>query len=162
MAASAFDSDFWARPRHEFPYTASMVRGLGSNYFLLREVQRKSRSIGVSDYRLTYGSEVVTSNLVSLIGAFTEFVKAKQMQPVVFFMPHRKHDTTSVATFIADNRDSFDPALTLVDAGGADIDWERYSLTNGDKVCHPSAYGYRKLAEHLAAAFETEGLLASK
>ena len=63
--------------------------------------------------------------------------------------------------FVADNQGDFNPGLLIGDVGSADIDWNEFNLEekDNDNICHPSAYGYRMIAEYTADLLKVNKLL---
>jgi hypothetical protein len=149
-AIDAFDNDFWAKPRHHFPFTASLWNALHSHYFRLRKVQKRLRGLGVPEYSLTYATPAIRHNLGALLGRFAMFASANGLTPVVLFLPRNQFDVTSANTFLDTQHRSLPANLIAGDMGAAPIDWSRYNLRNSDNICHPSAYGYRKIADAAA------------
>lgn len=150
----AFDTDFWAKPEHRFPYTGALIRGLGSDFFQLRKVQRFLRRFGNPEYALSFASPTIRANLFGLLDRFARFGQSRGLETVVIFMPRNRHDIRSVQALIADQQNRFSPELLVLDVAAADIDWQRYNLENeaDGNICHPSEYGYAEIARHLAAA----------
>ena len=50
------------------------------------------------------------------------------------------------------NRSRFPRGLLVGDVGAAAVDWDKFNLVSVDdgSPCHPSAYGYQKIAEYVA------------
>ena len=145
-AIRAFDSDFWAKPRHRFPYTGSLWAGLDSHYFTLRKVQKRLRSLGQPEYSLSYATPEIRDNLEALLQNFAAFGADRGLTPVVLFMPRNPFDLTSASAFLDARRSHLPDNLVVGDVGATRIDWPRYNLRNADNICHPSPYGYRKIA----------------
>jgi hypothetical protein len=165
-ANEAFDKDFWAKPRHKFPFSVSYIRALGANYFYFKRLSRKLRKIGVPEYFLAYRSERFSTELLGLLRQYAAFAREKNLIPVVLFIPRDRYDTKSVSRFIEDNKASLPRGLVIGDVGSAEIDWDRYNLVEtkaGKDVdfCHPSPYGYGKIAEYVAGLLKTNAHLVS-
>lgn len=148
----AFDTDFWAKPRHRFPYSVALYKGLSSNFFQLRRVQKTLRKLGQPEYVMTFASPVIQENLFGLLDRFAALAKSRDLDAVVMFMPRNRLDIQSVQTLIAENSQRFPDGLRVLDVATADLDWSRYNLENTEdgNICHPSEYGYEKIARHLA------------
>lgn len=151
---AAFDRDFWAKPRHRFPYTLALARGLASEYFKLRTVQRKLSNVGRPEYGMTYETPAIRDNLFALLDRFAAFAAGRGLSPVLLFVPRNRFDTTSVQRLLAEEGGRFPGGLAVADVADGEVDWSRFNLENpaDGNVCHPSAYGYRVIAERLAAA----------
>ena len=160
-ANEAFDTDFWAKPKAGFPYTIALIKAFGSNYFYLRKLQKKLRLIGWPEYTLAFQSDEIRKNLISLLDRYTKYVEAQGMLPVVVFIPRNQLDIESASRFVEDNRQHLPEDLIIGDVGQAlGIDWARFNLreVEGDDFCHPSAYGYRKIAEYFGDLLSDGGL----
>jgi hypothetical protein len=156
-ASGAFDTDFWAKPPATFPYSLSLIRALGSNYFYFRKLQKQLRVVGLPEYTLIFGSDWVSSQLVSLMNLFAEDASRLGIQPVVVFIPRNRLDTESATAFLETYRERLNPDLLVGDVGQADINWADFNLeeTDSDNICHPSPYGYRAIAEYIAGLLES-------
>lgn len=158
-ANTVFDTDFWSKPKAGFPYTSSLFSALGSNYFYFRKLQKDFRKLGVPEYFLTFQSEEIRDNLVSLLNSYAEFAADQGLQPVVIFIPRNRYDTQSASRFIEQNRHLMNDQLLVGDVGRfADIDWDRFNLqkAEGDNICHPTPYGYLMIAEYIATLLKKD------
>ena len=124
----AFDSDFWFKPRHQFPFSISYVQAMESNYFYFKRLSRKLRKLGVPEYFLAYRSERLSMDVLSLFERFTSFAEARDLTPIVLFIPRDKYDTKSVSKFLEKNEIFLPRGLLIGDVGGAEMDWDHYSL----------------------------------
>jgi len=153
-ANAAYDADFWARPRRAFPYSIAVLRGIGSNAFLFRELQSNLRKAGYPEYAMAFRAERFARELLGVLARFTDAAGRHGLRAVAVFLPRNRFDTQSASDFLAARRDRLPAGLVVADAGAAPIDWSRYNLevSDGDDVdiCHPSAYGYDALAEFIA------------
>lgn len=150
----AFDTDFWAKPQHDFPYSMSLARAFTSHYFVLRKVQKSLRKLGRPEYALSFGSPVIQENLFGLIDRFARLADARGLRGIVLFTPRNRLDTQSVSRLLAAQGSRLPTTLLALYVADADIDWTRYNLENKaeDNICHPSEYGYAEIARYLAAA----------
>jgi hypothetical protein len=152
-AERAFDTDFWAKPKLEFPYLVSLARGLRSHYFIYRKLQKQFRNLGEPEYSLIFKSDAIRVNLVDLLNRYTRIAREAGLQPVAIFIPRNRYDTVSATRFIEDNRAEIDAGLLLADVGqSAGVDWVKFNLQepDGDDICHPSPYGYQAIADYIA------------
>jgi hypothetical protein len=153
LANRAFDTDFWAKPPAEFPYLVSLVKSLGSEYFVYRKLQKEFRGVGVPEYFLIFDDKDVKLSLVSLLNQYALRAKQAGLKPVAVFIPRNRLDTTSAGKFIEQHRQQIDEELLLGDVGQQQgVDWMKFNLQEleGDNICHPSAYGYQTIAEYIA------------
>jgi hypothetical protein len=152
----AFDTDFWAKPRHSFPYSAALIRGVRSPFFQLRKVQKTLRKAGRPEYTMTFASPVIQQNLFGLLERFAELGRSRNLEAVVLFMPRNRLDTESVQTLLSAEAERIPADLKVLDVGAADVDWSLYNLENpaDGNICHPSGYGYAQIAQYLAASLQ--------
>lgn len=162
-AAAAFDVDFWAKPRHRFPYSVALLRALASNDFWFHRLQKSLRKIGVPEYLLTYRSPAITGELRVLLDFYAGWTTQRGLTPVVVFIPRNHYDTTSASAFIDANRALLHRDLVLIDVGTARIDWSRFNLhePDSDDICHPSPNGQREIADFLMEFLQREGLVGN-
>jgi hypothetical protein len=160
-AIAAFEQDFWAKPQHRFPYAVALLRALSSNYFWFREFQKSFRKIGIPQYFLAFRSPAITRELRALLDQYAAFAESRGLAPVVAFIPQNRLDTASASRFLDANAMLLDPDLVLTDVGAAEIAWERFNLEEpgSNNICHPTPYGYREIAAHLAGTLHRAGLV---
>ncbi|MFC1773014.1 SGNH/GDSL hydrolase family protein [Pseudomonadota bacterium] len=163
-AGKAFDNDFWAKPQAGFPYSLALFKGIGSNYFYYRKLQKQLRNLGMQEYALAFESDDIQLNLVSLLNKFADYAGALNLKPVAIFIPRNRYDTRSATRFIKQNLGEFHNELVIGDVAGlADIDWQVFNTQEeeGDNICHPSPYGYAKIAEYIAGLLKQNGIYKS-
>jgi len=148
-ANQAFDSDFWRKPKADFPYARALARAytspagvdvLLSNFGI---VARKPR------LEMVFAPLGLRSNLLALIGRFATFTKTNTLKGFVVLVPGNGRSARS-GRFLVESLEPDMPAgLGLVNIAG-DIDWTRFNLKPGGG-CHPSPYGYGVIADQMAA-----------
>ncbi len=158
-ANRAFDEDFWAKPRHRFPYSLSLARALDSNFFRFRKLQKRFRNLGYPEYFMTFGSDAFAVPLFGLLEAFSAFAEERGVTPAVVFVPRNRLDTESVSKLLDASADRIPAGLIVGDVARADLDWEAFNLYDpeDDNICHPSPYGYRAIAEFMDALLRSRG-----
>lgn len=163
-AIAAFEHDFWAKPRHRFPYSVALLRALGTNYYWFQRVQKPFRRVGVPEYFLAFRSPAIAGELRALLNQYAAYAKSRGLRPVAVFIPRNRHDTQSASRFIEASRSLLDRDLVVTDVGAADVAWDRFNLQEPDSnnICHPTPYGYRQVAEHVATVLLREGLVRSQ
>ncbi len=155
-ANERFDTDFWAKPRHRFPYTVSLAAALRTPYFVFRKLPKRARVVGRPEYAGVYRSPAFTEPLLLLLERFAEVARAHDVAAVALFLPRNRLDTTSAALFLDDPKTRSQLAaaggLVVGDLGGAEVDWARFNLVeaDGDDICHPSPDGYEAIAAFAA------------
>jgi hypothetical protein len=162
-----FDNDFWARPAHRFPFSVSFIRAMTTDFFYFKKVPRKLRKFGLSEFRLAYGSQTFSQELIPLLDLYAELAKQQNLVPVVLFIPRDKYDVQSPSRFVVENRERLSKDLLIGDVGTADIDWEKYNLldtkeADNIRFCHPSPYGHQKIAEYIVDLLETKKIKLQK
>jgi len=163
-AQKAFDEDFWARPVARFPYSFALLESLTSNNFKYRKLQREFRKLGKPEYFLIFANQDVRLNLIALLNEYASMAREWGVQPAVIFIPRNRFDTSSAAEFIAEHRASIDPHLLMGDvARFPGIAWEKFNLeeVDGDRICHPSPYGYQIIAKYITEFFANSEVLAA-
>ena len=83
-----------------------------------------------------------------VIRKFAASAKRLGVRPVVVFIPRNYRDRESPNALISALR-SGDESLEIHNMGEADINWSEFNFKG--YVCHPSRYGYRAIAEYVAA-----------
>lgn len=149
----AFDTDFWAKPQHRFPYSLALFKAISSHYFMLRKVQKSLRKTGRPEYAMTFASPAIQENLFGLLDRFSKLAERRGLRGIVLFMPRNRLDVASVQALLNAERSRLPATLLALDVAEADVDWSRYNLENkaDDNICHPSEYGYIEIARYLAA-----------
>lgn len=151
-AEIAYDEDFWAKPKFQFPWTFSLYRAIETNYFYFKVFQKNLRNIGIPEYTLAYKSEIITRNLISILNKFAQLSISNNLVPLVIFIPRNAYDTNSASEFLEKYGFQLDNKLGVVDVGRGLLDWDKYNIRTDDStnICHPSAYGYREIAKYMA------------
>jgi len=142
----AFDSDFWRRPRPQFPYALSTLRALSSPAFWVPLLDRTLIGLGIPQHRVFYSLPAIRADLRALYERFAAFARSRDIRPVVVFIPPYEQDRSSGLLGIAAATDRQREAITFVNVG-ADFDWSRFF-----RGCHPSAEGYAMIAADVARA----------
>jgi lysophospholipase L1-like esterase len=96
-----------------------------------------------------------------LLDQYAAFAESRGLAPVVVFIPQNRLDTASASRFVDANAMLLDPDLVLADVGTAQIAWDRFNLEEpgSNNICHPTPYGYREIAEHVAEVLRRAGLV---
>jgi hypothetical protein len=139
-----FESDYWAKPERQFPYSVSTVRALFSVPF-----KERIWALWYGRFRLDYESEELRKDLSAVIDRFVSAADAAAITPLVIFVPkERKTYRVSESYVAAENaRLGRTLAYEFVDPG---MDWTRYRLASHPDYCHPSPYGYARIADFVA------------
>jgi hypothetical protein len=159
-AKHALENDFWAKPTSHFPYSLSLLHSLTSNYLYYIKSQQIWRKIGIPDYFLAYRSDEILNELFALLNKYVEFAQQNNLKPVVVFIPRNGYDTDSAGKMIDKNRSRFPHELLIGNVADAAINWDKYNLISLEDggTCHPSAYGYQKIAEYVANLLKSMGV----
>jgi hypothetical protein len=139
-----------------------LVKSLGSNYIIYRKIPKYLRSIGAPEYYLIFENQEMRLNLAGLLSHYKQVAQDAGLTPVVVFLPRNQHDTSSAAGFIERYRAEFGKDLLLGNLGqSTSVDWEKFNLLepDGENTCHPSSYGYQKIAEYVATLLHDNEIL---
>ena len=164
-ARESFDEDFWARPRHRFPYLGSLLRAYGADYFVLRKLQKRLRLLGLPEFHLSYRNGAITEGIFAVLDDYAERASGWGVTPVAVFIPRNRLDLRSVSRLLEEAGDRLPEGLIVGDVGARPgVDWERFNLieTDGDDYCHPSAYGYGVIAETVASLLPSASVAARR
>jgi len=128
------------------------LSGLMSNYFYYVQLQIIWRKAGIPEYFLAFRSDEILVELFALLDQYVQFAQQKGLKPVVVFIPRNGYDTQSATKMINANRSRFPQDLLIGDVGLATIDWDKFNQVSVEDwySCHPSAYGYQKIADYVA------------
>lgn len=143
-AEQLFVSDYWAKPERRFPYSLSTLQAVFSNAFTTR-----SRGLLQGRFRHEYESAEFRKELSAVIDRFVSTADAAAIAPYVIFIP-RAGDTYRVSEgFVAaeNKRLGRTLAFEFVDPG---MEWSKYKLAPYPDSCHPSPYGYARIADFVA------------
>lgn len=157
LAERAFEDDYWAKPSARFPYLLNLLRSLGSDYTVKKKIGGTGRSLGFDEFAMEYRDEKLRAALELVITRFVETAKSYEMAPVVAFIPHADRDRNTPDEFISalEAKPQFaDTAFVRV--GHSTAGWSAY---RPDLNCHPTAQGYRIIADEVHAAIKHHGLL---
>jgi hypothetical protein len=143
-----FREDYWARPEARFPYTISLIRALWTPSFISRVMSAwRDQSF---EYLV---SNELRDSLQAVVFDFVETARANGIQPVVVFIPASKHTYRISEDFVARLNRALGNTLVYEFADDS-VDWTRFNLSADGIGCHPSPYGYEKLADFIADAIE--------
>jgi len=143
-ADAAFDSDFWARPRPQFPYTVSAIKAVSSPAFWVPMLDRQFIRLDIPHHRVFYSLPSIQENLRALYDRFAGLAQRRNLRPVIAFVPPYQQDHTSGVLGIAAATDDQRRRITFINVGD-DFDWSRYF-----RGCHPSPDGYAMIAADIA------------
>jgi hypothetical protein len=143
-ADAAFDSDFWARPRAQFPYAVSAIRAVSSPAFWVPMLDQQFMRLGIPHHRAFLSLASVQDNLRGLYDRFDRLAQHRNLRPVVAFVPPYQQDHVSGLIGIAAATDEQRRRITFVNIGD-DFDWSRFF-----RGCHPTPDGYAMIAADVA------------
>jgi hypothetical protein len=156
-AEIAMDNDYLAKPLPEFPFTVAFVKALTTPYFQYDLLARYRNITGQPKAYYFLDMPGVKEAYDTLLKRYAEFAMKHNLKPVLVFMPANANDTTSGEPLMEYARKKFGDAFVYVSVGKG-IDWERYNIDK--RNCHPSAYGYERIAD--AVAHELKGKLGEE
>ena len=145
-ARSAYETDYWRRPRARFPYAASVAEMIVLPSFWIPALTQAAEALGFAHYDPMHRVPTVRRNLRALYARFAEWSRQHGLRAVLVFIPVNARDQTSGLLAIAAATETQRRALTF------------HNVTTGDGSsyrhvgwCHPSPAGYRTIAESVAA-----------
>ena len=141
---SRFKDDYWAKPEGDFPYSISMLKLLFTTKF---ESLFWSAVLGpyVHEYR---HNEVTRKALAVSIEEFVRVAEASGIQPIVVFIPRNEQTYRVSASFVESMNTKWQRRI-VHEFSDPDMDWNRYKIASYPGWCHPSAYGYGRLANYI-------------
>ena len=145
-ARSAYDTDYWRRPRAQFPYTASVAEMIVLPSFWIPALTQVAEGLGRAHYEPVHRVPSIRRDLRALYARFAEWSRQHGLRAVVVLIPVDARDQTSGLLAIAAATEAQRRTLTF------------HNVTTGDGStyrhvgwCHPSPAGYRSIAESVAA-----------
>jgi hypothetical protein len=148
LARRAFREDFWALAEPRFPYSWALLDSL------TRPATRLRVLAAVDPPRVLRAREV-RDNLEALLEGFAASARASRMTPIVLFIPTGPKLRGVFDEVVPDLRRHLGGRAVVVAVRDQAYRWTEYKLQPN---CHPSVYGYRIIAEHVARAVrEAEG-----
>lgn len=154
-ADKLFTDDFWAKPKFAFPYSVSLARTLASNYFQFMTYQKINRVLGNGMYSHDFHTPIILEGMRYGVKRFVEVSRARNISPIVVFIPPNTQDLSSPNEFIKELQSSYTDALIL-NVGDHIMDWSQYILQEG---CHPTPTGYQEIAKFIHASILDRKLL---
>lgn len=145
LIEKAYDSDYYKLADAKFPFVFNLTKSLLSDSFYLRTILKMSIS---SIWEL----EAIQKNLKRVISMFIETAKTNNITPIILWIPQYQSHRHLLAQISMQFEQEFDGRATFVAVSNENYDWARYNVEKSG--CHPSSYGYRIIAEHVAMAVE--------
>lgn len=143
-ARRRFAQDFWARPRLSFPFSVSLLDAATSNSFYFTKIKSRGRP----PYSFEYADEnALRKALSATINRWRSSVSAKGIKPFVLFVPSTPADNGIATDYVAGLNASAGKTFVF-EFDDPDMDWRRYNLA--PLACHPSPYGYERIASFIA------------
>jgi hypothetical protein len=142
---SAFDEDYWRRPRPTFPYLESVVKMIFLPSFWVPTLTQITESLGRPHYDLLHRIPSVQRGLRTIYERFMDWSAKRGLPGIVVFIPTDAHDRisglTAIAAATADQRRGLTFHNVMIGDGST------YLQRTG---CHPSPAGYRTIARSVA------------
>jgi hypothetical protein len=102
--------------------------------------------LGIPQHRVFYSLPGIRADLRALYERFAAFTQARNIRPVVVFIPPYEQDRVSGLLGIAAATEAQRAQITFANVGSG-FDWTRFF-----RGCHPSADGYAMIAADVADA----------
>lgn len=148
-----FDTDYWRKPKPEFPYAASLLSAMSTNWFYYWFIpSHLHRTFHLPKYQLLLNSAAVQEGFEVLIDILDKLATRKHIATLVALIPGSGSDTTSGARLIERTQERKHPRSELINVD-TNIDWARYNLGEHG-ACHPSTYGYEAIATNVARSIQ--------
>lgn len=140
-ARARFRGDYWAKPERRFPYSLSLIRALFSHSFVSR-VWTQVKGPFVYEYQVNPETRAA---LAAVLDEFVSAADAARIRPVIVFIPRfqRSYGVSRPFVEFMNGRWGRELAHEFADES---IDWSRYKLSEHRDSCHPSPYGYGRIA----------------
>ena len=155
-AKRRFQQDFWARPRFTFPYSVSLFRAVTSNTFYFNHIASWGRPAMSYEYQ---SDNPMRRALTVVIDRWRSSVSAKGITPFVLFVPIAAGDRGVSSQYVESLNASAGQTFAFEFEDPA-MDWQRYNL-DPDRGCHPTPYGYERIAAFIASRIMTSPLRVS-
>ena len=156
-ARTALRNDYWAKGESRFPYSVAFVRGLSRNNFRKWNLGALLKRAGGMEFSIEYGDDALTEAMTFTIQHFASMAQSNGMKPVVLFIPQGASDSSAPDFYMERLRKHVGDSVLVVGVGQSVTDWPQYA-TRG---CHPTPYGYGKIAETVLMALQDKGWLQS-
>jgi len=130
-----------------------------SNFCIFRKMQKLLRMLGYPEYSLIFQDADIRTNLIRLLNQYAEYADSLGLKALVIFIPRNRHDTQSASHYLEQSRSELHPDLLIGDVGAKKrVDWIKFNQQeeDGDRICHPSTYGYKTIAEYIAEFMRAE------
>jgi hypothetical protein len=160
MITDAYNNDYWASTERKFPYTLGVVKLVCSNRFRARFHALLAKYLNQQLYVSSYKDAMLRKGLEHIIERFIDVSKSKKIFPVVLFIPQNQMDIESPRVVVKDLRQKYKDSAAILDVGEEDIKWDKFNRLQNE--CHPSPYGYRAIAEYVAAEISHSNVSSHK
>ena len=140
-AKDRFTEDYWAKPERSFPYSLSLTKALFSRSFISR-FWALFRGPFVYEYQF---NEETKTALATVLKEFVSVAESANMRPIIVFVPRNIKSYVSSRTFVQTMNEKWgrEIAYEFVDEN---LNWQMYRIAEYPNSCHPSAYGYGRIA----------------
>jgi hypothetical protein len=155
-AKRRFKQDFWARPRFTFPYSWSLFRAVTSNSFWFNNIASWGSPATSYEYQ---SDNPLRRALTAVIDRWRSSVSAKGITPFVLFVPIAAGDKGVSTQYVTSLNSSAGQTFAFEFEDPA-MDWQRYKL-KPKGGCHPTPYGYERIAAFIASRIMTSPLRVS-
>jgi len=139
-----FESDYWAKPERKFPYSLSTLQAVLSVAF-----KERIWALRQGRFRHDYESEELRKDLSAVIDRFVSAANAAAITPFVIFIPKERSTYRVSENYVAAENKRLGRTLVF-EFVDLDIDWVNYKLASHPDYCHPSPYGYARIADFVA------------
>lgn len=146
-AAAAFRTDYWRRAVARFPYTVAVANMVSLPSFWVPQAIEIGKRLGYERMAVLVAIPTFRDGLRAVYARFADFAKARNLVPVVAFIPVDPSDRTGGLAAIAAATPAARNAITF-----ANVTISRPADYYPIAGCHPLQEGYRMIAESVADA----------
>jgi hypothetical protein len=148
-ASQRFKMDFWAKPERRFPYTLSLLRATKSNTFKAM----LSGAVNGPFQDEYYTNEKTVSALRTVLDEFVRYSDSLGIHPLVIFVPRNKASYRCTERFALSMNERWHRQIAH-EFTDPELDWHSYKNEKYAVQCHPSPYGYERIAGFVDRTFE--------
>lgn len=152
-----FAEDYWAKPKRCFPYSLCLAKALFTHSFISGFW---TRIRGPFVYEYQFNTETKTA-LATVLEEFVSVAELNKIRPIVVFVPRSRKSYGCSGPFVRSMNEKWgrEIAHEFVDQN---LNWPKYRIAEKPDYCHPSEYGYDRIALFMRDIIRKELLNSQK